>query len=145
MKPLPPSFFKLFDYDPIKDDNEEGPTKKVLDLTQHPSIGLGVFLQGIENFYILGEVYRRKYTEQFERIEETLKLDYFNRLYGYLEYFDETKLEHVLHAQDFDESAVHFAFHEALKFYEEREEYLKCARLHKIFLGITRPIVGELQ
>ena len=139
MKPLPPSFFDLFDYSDEDDMQKEGFAQAVIDYTQHPYIIFGTFLRSVENFYIICERYRNTYGEKFERIEQTLKQTYFNRVYGFLERFDETKLEHILEARQFDDSEIAFAIDSLLEFYEEVEDYEKCARLWKI-LKLT---IGE--
>lgn len=144
MKALPPSFFALFDYSDKEDLEREGVTQAVLDYTRHPYIIIGSFVKGVENFYIICQGYHRQYGRQFERVEQTVKLKYFNRLYVFLESFEENNLEHVLKVQDFDHGEITFAFDQVITFYESLEEYEKCARLHKILQVITGVEVGDL-
>ena len=65
MKPLPPSFFNLFDYSDESDLNKEGFAEAVMDYTQHPYIIFGTFLRSVENFYIVCERYRNSYGDKF--------------------------------------------------------------------------------
>ncbi len=53
MKPLPPSFFNLFDYSDEGDLQKEGFAEAVMDYTQHPYIIFGTFLRSVENFLVL--------------------------------------------------------------------------------------------
>jgi hypothetical protein len=85
------------------------------------------------------ERYRNSYGDKFERIEQQLKHTYFDRLYRFLDRFDENKLEHILEARQFDDSEIAFAIDSLLEFYEAIEDYEKCARLWKI-LKLT---IGE--
>ncbi len=144
MKPLPPSFFNLFDYSDEGDLNKEGFAQAVIDYTQHPYIIFGTFLRSVENFYIVCERYRNSYGDKFERIEQQLKHTYFDRLYNFLDRFDENKLEHILEARQFDDSEIAFAVDSLLEFYEEIEDYQKCARLWKILqLTLGEKVASE--
>ena len=133
MKSLPPSFFDLFDYSDEDDLTKEGFAEAVMDYTQHPYIIFGTFLRSVENFYIICERYRNTHGEKFDRIEQHLKHLYFDRLYRFLDRFDETQLEHILEAKQFNDAEIAFAIESLITFYESIEDYEKCARLWKIF------------
>ena len=143
MKSLPPSFFDLFDYSEEDDLNKEGFAAAVMDYTQHPYIIFGTFLRSVENFYIICERYRNQYGEKFDRIEQHLKHTYFDRLYKFLDRFDETQLEHILEARQFDDAEIAFAIESLITFYESIEDYEKCARLWKIFSLTVGEKVGD--
>ena len=77
-------------------------------------------------------MYSRKYKEQFESIEESLQHKYFNRLYIMLERFDESNSNHVLEAQRFERHESGWALLELRQFFEEVEDYEKCAKIQSV-------------
>jgi hypothetical protein len=143
MKPLSPTLFELFDYDDQNDLRQEGLTGAVLDYTQHPYIIFGTFIRSVENFYIICQTYRNTYGDKFDKIEERLKHQYFDRVYGFLERFDETQLEHIIEARQFTDSEILYAVKSVLDFYESIEDYRKCDRLWKILLLTVGEKVGR--
>jgi len=143
MKPLSPTLFELFDYDDRNDLRQEGLTGAVLDYTQHPYIIFGTFIRSVENFFIICQTYRNTYGEKFDKIEERLKHHYFDRVYGFLERFDETQLEHIIEAKQFTDSEILYAVKSVLDFYESIEDYRKCDRLWKILLLTVGEKVGR--
>lgn len=128
MKPLDPhTFFKLFE---IKEPESEI-TGEIIE-TYHPYIIITAIVKGVENFYIISQIYTKKYGEQFERIEHSVKHKYYNRLFNHLEKFNERKLEHLEHALAVGKGAMAWAMTDLMDFFEEVEEYEKCARLRDI-------------
>lgn len=133
MKSLPPAFLSIFDYDDQDDLNKEGFAKAVIDYTQHPYIIFGTVIKCVENFFIISEMYRKKYGEKYQSIEQTVRKAYFDRVYTYLERFDESKYEHVVEAKKFTPQEIAFAMEELRDHYEGIEEYERCARIQKIY------------
>ena len=132
MKRLDPSFFDMFDYSDEGDLERAGAIEALSDYLEHPFILFGSVIRGVENYYIIREMYSRKYKEQFEAIEESLQHKYFNRLYIMLERFDESNCEHVLEAQRFERHESGWALLELRQFFEEVEDYEKCAKIQSV-------------
>jgi len=132
MKRLDPSFFDMFDYSDESDLKRAGAIEALSDYLEHPFILFGSVIRGVENYYIIREMYNRKYKEQFESIEESLQHKYFNRLYIMLERFDESNCEHVLEAQRFERHESGWALLELRQFFEEVEDYEKCAKIQSV-------------
>ena len=132
MKHLDPSFFDMFDYSDEGDLERAGAIEALSDYLEHPFILFGSVIRGVENYYIIREMYSRKYKEQFESIEESLQHKYFNRLYIMLERFDESNCEHVLEAQRFERHESGWALLELRQFFEEVEDYEKCAKIQSV-------------
>lgn len=132
MKSLPPSFFKLFDYSDKDDLQKEGFTQAVIDYTQHPYIILGSVIKGVENFHIICDMYRRQYGSKFDAIELPLKQKYFDRLYGYLESFDESDCDHVLEALKFTQQEIAYALLNMRDHFEKNEQYEECIKIQSI-------------
>ena len=133
MKSLPPAFFSIFEYDDQDDLNKEGFTKAVIDYTRHPYIIFGTVIKCVENFFIISEMYRQKYGEKYQAIEQTVRKAYFDRVYTYLDKFDESKYEHVVEARKFTPQEITFAMEELRDHFEGTEEYERCARIQKIY------------
>jgi len=132
MKPIPPILLDIFNYSDEQDVKGEGYVGAVIDYTKHPYIILGSVIRGVENFYIMCEMFRNKYGDKFDAIEETLKQKYFDRLYGFLLRFDESNSEHILEAMKFDRQEVSYALLAMRSYFEECEEYEKCIKIHDI-------------
>jgi hypothetical protein len=95
----------------------------------HPYIKLGMVIRGVENFFILDGIMRYKHRESYERIQDTVQQTYFERLFNYLEGFDEKNYEHILESLTHDNSSIHYALTHMISHFENLEEYEKCARL----------------
>jgi len=132
MKPIPPILLDIFNYSDEQDVEGEGYAGAVMDYTKHPYIILGSVIKGVENFYIMCEMFRNKYGEKFDTIEETLKQQYFDRLYGFLLRFDESNSEHVLEAMKFDRSEVAYALLAMREHFEKREQYENCVKIRDV-------------
>jgi len=133
MKRLDPSFFDMFDYSDERDLERAGAIEALSDFLEHPYIIFGSVIRGVENYYIVREMFSRKYKEQFGSIEESLQNKYFNRLYTMLERFDESNCDHVLEAERFEKHESGWALLELRKHFETIEDYEKCAKIQSVF------------
>jgi len=122
----------MFDYSDESDLERAGTIEALSDYLEHPFILFGSVIRGVENYYIIREMYSRKYKEQFESIEESLQKKYFNRLYIMLERFDESNCDHVLEAQRFERHESGWALLELRQYFEAIEDYEKCAKIQSI-------------
>ena len=132
MKAIPPILLDIFNYSDEQDVKDEGYVGAVMDYTKHPYIILGSVIRGVENFYIMCEMFRKQYGDKFDTIEEPLKQKYFDRLYGFLLRFDESNSEHILEAMRFDRSEVSYALLSMRVHFEEREQYENCVKIHNV-------------
>ena len=133
MKPLDPSFFDMFDYSDERDLERAGAIEALSDFLEHPYILFGSVIRGMENYYIMREMFSKKYGAKFASIEENLQKTYFNRLYTMLERFDESNSNHVLEAMRFDKHESGWALLELRQHFEKVEEYEKCAKVQSVF------------
>lgn len=132
MKHLDPSFFDMFDASDEGDLERAGAIEALSDYLEHPYITFGSVVRGVENYYIIREMYSRKYKEQFAAIEESLQYKYFNRLFIMLERFDESNSNHVLEAMRFEKHESGWALLELRDFFEKIEEYEKCVKVQSV-------------
>ena len=133
MKPLDPSFFDMFDYSDEKDLERAGAIEALSDFLEHPYIIFGSVIRGVENYYIVREMFSKKYKEQFKSIEESLQKKYFDRLYTMLERFDESNSNHILEAMRFERHESGWALLELREYFEAIEDYEKCAKIQSVF------------
>src|SRR5210317_370365 len=133
MKPLDPSFFDMFDYSDGEDLERAGVIDALSDYLEHPYLLFGSVIRGVENFYIVREMYTRYYKEQFERVEDSVRAKYFNRLYHFLERFDEDDDDFIAEARRFEVPESSYALLTLRSYFESIEEYEKCAKIHSIF------------
>jgi len=137
MKPLDPSFFDMFDYSDGEDLERAGVIDSLSDYLEHPYLLFGSVIRGVENFYIVREMYTRTYKEQFERVEESVKSKYFNRLYHFLERFDEYDNDFITEAKRFEQHESAYALVEMRSYFESLEEYEKCAKIQSILKELS--------
>lgn len=133
MKRLDPSFFDMFDYSDERDLERAGAIEALSDFLEHPYIIFGSVIRGMENYYIVREMYSRKYGDKFAAIEEQLQNKYFNRLYTMLERFDESNSSHILEAQRFERHESGWALLELRQYFENIEDYEKCIKVQSVF------------
>lgn len=133
MKPLDPSFFDMFDYSDGEDLERAGMIDSLSDYLEHPYLLFGSVIRGVENFYIVREMYTRQYKEEFERVEEKVQAKYFNRLYHFLERFDESDNDFIAEAKRFEVPESSYALLALRSYFEAKEEYEKCAKIQSIF------------
>lgn len=104
----------------------------ISDINSHPYILLGMVIRGVENFYILSDMMRLKHGSSYERIKTTVQKTYFERLYSYVEQFNEQDQDSILEGLSHDYSSINYALDHMIFHFENLEEYEKCNKLLKI-------------
>lgn len=101
-------------------------------IMQNPYVLMGMVVRGVENFYLIDGMYSRRYGQDYEKYRETIRVKFFDRLYGYLLSIDFTKFENIyMITQDYDKIGVFSALDHLLFFYQDLEHYEKCALIKK--------------
>ena len=124
---------QLFDIFLIGDEEiyKEHQAEDVLD---NSFVLFGMVVKGVENYYIIDQLYEKRYGEQYDSVRESIKLKYFNGLVNYLERIDILQSETILALKDeFGLQAIKYALEEMLDFYTEIEYYEKCAIIFKFY------------
>jgi len=137
MKPLDPSLFDMFDYSDGEDLERAGVIESLSEYLEHPYLLFGSVIRGVENFYIVREMYTRQYKEEFERVEENVRAKYFSRLYTFLERFDENDDDFIAEAKRFEVPESSYALLTLRSYFEKIEEYEKCAKIQSIFIKLS--------
>lgn len=125
MQPLDPNtLFSIFEQGDEAVYAENG----VEDILDNPYVLIGMVIKGLENYQLIDTMYLRSYKEEYSKVRDSVKLKYYNGLYGYLIRLDSTKFSTIYSIGDaFDSQEVLYGLTTLLLFYEDLEEYEKCA------------------
>ena len=122
---------QLFDIFQIGDEEiyKEHQSEDVLD---NSFVLFGMVVKGVENYYIIDQLYEKRYGEQYDSVRDSIKLKYFIGLVRYLERIEEIQ-EDTLHIieDEFGLQAIDYALQEMLDLFIEEEYYEKCTILSK--------------
>lgn len=117
-----------------KGDEEIYKEHGVEDLLDNTFILFGMVVRGVENYYIIDQLYSTRYTDQYLEIRDSIKLKYFSGLMNYLERIQDIPTDLVpLIEEEFDKQSIQYAFNELMDLFIEVEYYEKCAILKKYF------------
>lgn len=102
------------------------------DVLDNSFVLFGMVIKGVENYYIIDQLYQKKYQEQYDSVRDSIKLKYFIGLVRYLERIGEIQ-EDTLHIieDEFGLQAIDYALQEMLDLFIEVEYYEKCTILSK--------------
>lgn len=124
------SIFEVGDEEVYKENDVE-------DLLHNTYILFGMTIKGVENYFIMEQMYQNRYGETFSTVRDSIKLKYFTGLIRYLERIDNTQLDTLYDLKDvFGEQSIDYALKEMIDFFESLEIYENCAllmRFYKIF------------
>jgi hypothetical protein len=108
---------------------KEGGVDTVLD---NDFLLLGTVIKGVENYYIIDQLYSFRYGEQYFSTRESIKLKYFTGLIRYMERINEIQSDTLLALkEELGIQSINYALQELLSFFEEVEQYEHCARIFK--------------
>lgn len=117
-----------------KGDEEIYKEHGVEDLLDNTFILFGMVVRGVENFYIIDQLYSTRYTEQYLEVKDSIKLKYFSGLMNYLERIGDISSDLIpFLEEEFDKQSIQYAFNELMDLFIEVEYYEKCAILKKYF------------
>lgn len=122
---------QLFDIFLIGDEEvyKEHQAEDVLD---NSFVLFGMVVKGVENYYIIDQLYKKRYGEQYDSVRESIKLKYFIGLVRYLERIEEIPEDTLYIIEDeFGLQAIGYALQEMLDLFIEVEYYEKCTILSK--------------
>ena len=135
----PNNIFNLFDDENISKVAE--PTKKLEDKLKEfkdsPTVKIGMFTKLILNHHIFHSKLE-KFLKQEEpaydvkSTKESSEFVVYNRAWFYLNQVDISQKEDVFAILDFNPNTLNNALESALLYFEDKEEYLKCAHIFKI-------------
>jgi hypothetical protein len=92
----------------------------------------GTVIKGVENYFIIDQLYAHRYGNQYFSAKENIKLKYFTGLVRHLQRIEEIQSSTVAALEDeFGLQAINYALQEMLLFFEEVECYEYCAEIYK--------------
>jgi hypothetical protein len=107
----------------------EHQSENVLDNT---FVLFGTVVKGVENYYIIDQLYEKRYGQQYDCVRDSIKLKYFIGLMRYLERIEEIPEVTIVSLQDeFGLQSINYALQEILDLFIEEEYYEKCIILSK--------------
>lgn len=129
MKPLDgKNLFHIFEQGDPEVFEEHG-ISEVLD---NSFVQFGMVVKGVENFYIIDQLYEKRYGEEYERVRESIKLKYLLGLMRYLGRINEIPSDTVyILVDEFGLQAIKYALEEMLDFFVNIEYFEQCAILKK--------------
>ena len=115
-------------------DEEVYKENGVEDLLHNTYILLGMTIKGVENYFIMEQMYQNRYGETFSTVKDSIKLKYFTGLIKYLERIDLSQSDTLYELKDlFGEQSIEYALTEMVDFFEGVEMYENCALLMKFY------------
>ena len=102
------------------------------DVLDNSFVLFGMVIKGVENYYIIDQLYEKRYGEQYDSVRDSIKLKYFIGLVRYLERIGEIPEDTLYIIEDeFGLQAIDYALQEMLDLFIEVEHYEKCTVLSK--------------
>jgi len=91
-------------------------------------------IRGVENYFIIDQLYQNRYEKQYELVREKIKLKYFSGLMEYLRRIGTIPADTLYIIEDeFGGQAIKYALEEMMQFFEQIEYYEQCIVLKKYF------------
>lgn len=124
----PNTLFAIFEQGDEKIYKEHG-QEEVL---KNPYVLLGMVTRGVENYGLMDIMYSRQYPKEYKSVRNNVKLNYFNKLFSYLERIDGVSaFKNYKISQAFNLVEVYNSLDHMRKFFENLELYEKCAIIKK--------------
>jgi len=129
MQPMDPnSLFSIFE----QGDEQVYGEHNMSDTLQNPYVLMGMVLRGVENYLLMDMMYMRQQPHHYQKVRKITKYKYFNKLFSYLTNIDKFDDEIIYKVgESFDSYEVYDALEKLLRFFEEIEQYEKCAIIKK--------------
>lgn len=122
------SLFDIFD----AGDEEVYEQHGVQDILDNSFVLFGMVIRGVDNFYLIDQMYANKYQNEYVEVRDCIKLKYFTGLMKYLVRIDDIPLDTVSILQDeFGEEAIDYSLNEMLQVFEQDEQYELCSIIAK--------------
>ena len=118
------TLFSIFE----QGDEEVYTEHGVKDVLDNPFVLMGMILRGLENFELMDMMYTRNFPEEYEKVKNIIKYKYYNKLYRYLTQIDSSSFNYSYKiGESFDREAVYQGLTCLRLYFEQYEEYEKCA------------------
>ena len=123
------TIFKVFDQDDRSIYLEEG----LESLLEDDDILLNLVVRGLENYWLLDEIYTNKEPVRYEKIKYKVKDKFYNKMYGFLKKVNLNNLECFYSTvQDLGYGSIQISLQDLLNHFIDLEEYEKCSYINKV-------------
>lgn len=117
------SIFEQGDEEVYKEHGQE-------DVLKNPFVLMQMVMRGLENYQLMSMMYYRNYPNEFKKVESIIKKKYYTNLYGYLLRINLKSIETIFTIGDsYEKKQVGEALDTLLSYFENIEEYEKCAQI----------------
>jgi len=124
------SIFSIF----VNIDQEEFNDVKSLENPPSNFLLMGTVIRGVDNYFLLDQLYTNRYGERYFSVKDILKLKYFIQLRNYLRRINQFELKTAsLLVDEFGKSTIVYVFQYLLSYFEEQEYYEDCIIVKKYF------------
>lgn len=118
-------------------DNKSQPQEVHVDFMDTPDAKIGMFIKLIHNNIVFNQKLKQFFKQVDKEFDEEVtkkssEFTVFNRAWYYIKGVDIDQDNHLYAAVKQDTKLLLEALELSIKFFEEREEYEKCAHIHKI-------------
>lgn len=122
----PHTLFSIFE----KGDEEIYRENNAEELLNNPYVLIGMVVSGIDNFYLIDEMYTRKYPKDYGRVRDSVKHKYFLKVYSYLERITPTELDIIYRiGTDFELERSISLLNDLLIYFQDIEQYERCGKI----------------
>ena len=118
----------------------------VSDILHDSYVLFGMAIKGVENYYIMEMMYRNRYGQQFDHVQDSIKTKYFIQLMRYISRIDISHVETLYQYKDiFGLQSINYALSQMIELFEQKEMYEYCAVLLKFYNVFFKQNSCELQ
>lgn len=104
----------------------------VHDVLNNSFVLFGMVVKGVENYFIIDQMYHTRFGKSYLEVKQDIKLKYFDQLVKYLSRIDVSRSDTLSTLEDeFTPQAIKYALDELLDFYEDLEHYENCVIIYK--------------
>lgn len=120
----PHTLFSIFE----KGDEEVYKENQMEGLLDNPYVLIGMVVSGVENYYFIDEIYNNKDPKRYAKVKSNIKYKYFTKVFKYLTRLslDELDTKYGI-GTDYELDRSINALNDLLFYFEDMEEYEKCA------------------
>lgn len=120
----PHTLFSIFE----KGDEEVYKENQMEGLLDNPYVLIGMVVSGVENYYFIDEIYSNKDPKRYAKVKNNIKYKYFTKVFKYLTRLslDELNTKYGI-GTDYELDRSINALNDLLFYFEDMEEYEKCA------------------
>ena len=120
----PHTLFSIFE----QGDEQIYKENNVEELLDNPYVLIGMVVTGIENFYLMDQMYSSKHPRTYKRVRHKIKFKYYTKLFKYLDRTTPAEVGKLYNiGSDYEIDIALKAINELLFFFEDIEHYEKCS------------------